>query len=125
MDLMRIAIATDFPGGLNAKVSSHFGECDIFTIVEIVPKNYGYGINKVELIPNKDHLNCGIPILKLKKAGANIVIVQQIGKRPFEILQKEKIPVYIGNGIVRQVIQNYFENRLFQATTENICVHSV
>lgn len=35
MNTVKIAIPSDQPGGLEARVSEHFGHCDLYTIVEV------------------------------------------------------------------------------------------
>ncbi len=120
--ITRIVIPTEFPGGLKAKISNHFGECDIFTLIEIDPKEYPLKPPKVRLIKSGNHLNCGILILRLKKAGTNIIIVNKIGLNALEIIKKEHIPIFAGKGTVLHVIENFCSNQLKQISKTNICL---
>jgi predicted Fe-Mo cluster-binding NifX family protein len=118
---MRLTIPCNSPGGLRSEVSKHFGECDVFTIIEIDPSDTQLISLRVDLLENKDHLNCGSLIFRLKSIGTDAVIVSRISDRPFELLQKENISIYAGEGIVRNVIERFCKNNLFELTQANIC----
>ncbi len=118
---MYIAIPCNSPGGLEALVSNHFGECDLFTVVDIDPKTPDINESNVQLIDNPDHLNCGMVILRLKKVGAEAIILNKIGRTALEILQKENIPLYAGHGIVQDVLKQFTANQLQEVSDANIC----
>lgn len=119
---MKIAIPTEYPGGLEAKISNHFGECDVFTVVEIDPKQTDFKNTKVILIKSRNHLNCGALLLRLRKAGTNVIIVKKIGSNALEIIELEKIPIYAADGTVLQVLDKFRSNQLDQISKANICL---
>ena len=118
---MRIAIPCNFPGGLEAEISEHFGECEIFTFIDIDPKRPIEGNLKIHLMENSNHLNCGTLLLRLKKAGIDMIIVKKIGKDALEIIKKEQVPIYSGNGTVLKIIDDFQKNQLGKLTQSNIC----
>ncbi len=118
---MRLTIPCNSPGGLKSEISKHFGECDVFTVIEIEPPDIQLNALKVDLLENKDHLNCGSLIFRLKSIGTDAVIVNRISDRPFELLQKENIPIYWGEGIVQNIIEEFCKNNLSQITQANLC----
>lgn len=122
---MRIAFPTNSPGGLEAVLSEHFGDCDLFTIVDLDPTLPNMNATNIQLHENTDHINCGIPILRLQRAGVELIILHKIGPLPLEILQKENIPLLAGQGTVREVLQQFYENRLRPVTTANICAGKI
>ena len=119
---MYIAIPCNAPGGLEAEVSNHFGECDVFTVIDIDTKNPNFDESNVKLIENPDHLNCGMVILRLQKAGTNVIILNKLGHSALQILQKEDIPLYAGTGTVQEVLKQFLKNQLQKVTAAaNLC----
>ena len=118
---MRIAIPCNHPGGLEAKISHHFGECDSFTVVELEKENPTIEGCKVQLIENRDHLLCGTVILRLRKAGIDTIIINKIGEQALKLVEDEGIPIYAGSGTPQQAIQDFIADRLKKVTLENIC----
>ena len=118
---MNIAIPCNAPGGLEAEVSNHFGECDIFTVINLDIKNPQFDESNVKLIENPGHLNCGMVILRLQKVGTDVIILNQLGHNALHILQKENIPLFVGSGTVQQVLKQFVKNELHKVTAANLC----
>jgi len=93
---MRIGIPSDHPGGIEAVRSDHFGNCNMFTIVELDEDG---SIRLVESISNKIHGagGCMVPINLLKEALVQAVIVGGIGTKPMEKLFNANISVYFAD----------------------------
>lgn len=93
---MKIAVPSDNPGGLDAKISNHFGHCDAFTTVEL---NDGQ-IGEVKVVPNGGHEagGCMAPVMVLKEAGVNALVAGGMGARPLAGLQQQGIEVYFNEG---------------------------
>jgi len=93
---MRIGIPSDHPGGIEAVRSDHFGNCNMFTIVELDEDG---SIRSVESISNKIHGagGCMVPITLLKEALVQAVIVGGIGTKPMEKLFNANISVYFAD----------------------------
>ena len=49
------------------------------------------------------------------------VIVNRISDRPFELLQKENIPIFWGEGTVQNIIEKFCKNNLSKITQANLC----
>ena len=118
---MRIAIPCNSPGGLEANVSDHFGECDIFTIIDTDLKGPIEANANVHLMENDTHLNCGILFLRLKKAGIDLLLIKQLGKKALQIIQNEQFPTYVGNGTVLQILDDFRKNKLKEVSQFNVC----
>lgn len=115
---MRIGIPSDRPGGLDAGVSAHFGHCDLFTAVEIE----GDQIKKVWTIDNDGEHNCMIPVRKMADAGIDAVLIGGIGRRPLMEFKNVGIKVFVGAaGTVKDVLANYMNNGLMEATVQDAC----
>ncbi|MHA1266133.1 MAG: NifB/NifX family molybdenum-iron cluster-binding protein [Candidatus Helarchaeota archaeon] len=117
---IRIAIPCDSPGGLYARISDHFGECDVFTIVEITP-NCTIESFKIKILENPDHFNCGVLILRLKRQKVTLIILKSISRSPYEILQNEAIPVYFCEGTVLDALTKFCSNQLEKLDEYHLC----
>lgn len=89
---MKLAIPSDAPGGLEARLSPHFGHCDAFTLVELD----GQTVAKVEVLANSDHQagGCLAPVQALAGAGVNALVAGGMGARPLAGFQQAGIDVY-------------------------------
>lgn len=89
---MLIAVPSDAPGGLEAKISEHFGHCDVFTLVEVEDQEVG----EVTLIKNGGHEEggCLAPVTLLKEKGAETMITGGMGKRPLAGFEQAGITVH-------------------------------
>ncbi|MBC8207953.1 MAG: NifB/NifX family molybdenum-iron cluster-binding protein [Desulfobulbaceae bacterium] len=90
---MRIAIPTNNPGGLEAARSGHFGQCDVFTVVEL---DENKAIATVENVDNVSHDSggCMVPVNVLASAKVDVIVVSGIGGRPLQGFNKVGIDVY-------------------------------
>ncbi|CAO0824063.1 NifB/NifX family molybdenum-iron cluster-binding protein [Desulfarculales bacterium] len=102
---MKIAIPSQNPGGLGAALSPHFGHCPAFTLLEISPQ----GIVELAVLPNQEHAagGCLSPVMMLKQAGVEVLVVGGMGARPLAELQRVGIQVFFNEGAptVRQAAE--------------------
>jgi FKBP-type peptidyl-prolyl cis-trans isomerase 2/predicted Fe-Mo cluster-binding NifX family protein len=89
---MLVAVPSDSPGGLDARISEHFGHCDVFTLVQIDEREVG----SVEVLANGAHESgqCMGPVMLLKERGAEALIAGGMGMRPLSGFQEVGIAVY-------------------------------
>jgi len=100
---MKIAISSDL-----GMVSSHFGRCPEFTIVEIENNNV---VNK-EVIPNPGHKTGFLPGFFNEK-GVNYVIAGGAGSMAQQFFDKYNIKLIVGvQGKIDQVIDDFIHNKL-------------
>lgn len=94
MDLTRIAIPSDLPGGLQAGVSGHFGHCDIYTLVEVQDGR----IAQVDTLPAVPHEQGGClqAVQHLASHGVTALISGGMGFRPLMGFTQAGIQVFLG-----------------------------
>jgi len=118
-DNMCIAVPSELPGGLEAKLDGHFGHCKAFTLATVK----GGEISETRVVANgHDHGGCGAVPAMLKSEGVDAVIVGGIGGRPLELLRAQGIGVYVGQtGSVREVIERFVKQDLLIFDPSNAC----
>jgi predicted Fe-Mo cluster-binding NifX family protein len=91
--MMRVAIPSNAPGGLDAGRSEHFGHCDLFTVVDI---DGNKGITSVETVANAGHEagGCLVPVRILQDAKVDAIVVAGMGARPMMGFSEAGITVY-------------------------------
>jgi len=112
---VRIAIASMEKGGLEDKLSGHFGHCPVFTVLDLEGKKIK-NVNKLINPPHnkvdklKSHM---LAVNLLKENGVNIVIEGGIGKDHLRGLEQVGIKVYAGtNGTVEFNVKEFMESHL-------------
>jgi FKBP-type peptidyl-prolyl cis-trans isomerase SlyD len=102
---MLVAIPSDSPGGLEARISDHFGHCDVFTMVQLGEQQ----VESVTVLPNGAHEGgqCMAPVMALKEQGAEALVAGGMGQRPLSGFQQVGITVYFKEGAetVRDAIE--------------------
>jgi FKBP-type peptidyl-prolyl cis-trans isomerase SlyD len=93
---MIVAVPSDSPGGFEARISDHFGHCDVFTLVEID----GEQVGAATVLPNQAHESgqCMGPVNLLKEQGAEALVAGGMGARPLSGFQEVGIAVYFREG---------------------------
>jgi FKBP-type peptidyl-prolyl cis-trans isomerase 2/predicted Fe-Mo cluster-binding NifX family protein len=89
---MLVAVPSNSPGGLESRISDHFGHCDVFTLVQVEEREVG----SVTVLPNAAHESgqCMGPVMLLKEQGAEALIAGGMGARPLSGFQEVGITVY-------------------------------
>ena len=93
---MLVAIPSDSPGGLEARISDHFGHCDVFTMVKLGEQQ----VESVTVLHNGAHESgqCMAPVMLLKEQGAEALVAGGMGPRPLSGFQEVGITVYFKEG---------------------------
>ncbi|MGP8321675.1 MAG: NifB/NifX family molybdenum-iron cluster-binding protein [Methanosarcinaceae archaeon] len=118
---MRICVPSYLPGGLNARVSEHFGHCEVFTVAEIE----GTEIVKAWPLSNDDEgqeHTCAIPVQKIVNEGVEHMIVDGIGQGPLMGFNELNIKVYSGaSGTVEETLKRFIEGTLAATDSTGGC----
>lgn len=87
-----IAIPSDHPGGLDAPVSAHFGQCDLYTLIRIE----NGAVAGVSTVDGVDHAEggCMVPVRLLAQQGVTAMVASGMGMRPLMGFQSANIAVY-------------------------------
>lgn len=108
---MKIAISSTGKS-LESRAAKVFGRCPYFVIAEIRDKT----IKKTEVIENigaGQMGGAGITAAQLvSEKNVSAVVSGEIGPRAFAVLKQFNIEVYSGNGKVKEVIQDFIDNKL-------------
>jgi len=100
---------------IDGNVSDVFGRCLYFIIAEIKDKK----IIKTEAIKNKniDQMGgVGVSTAQMvAEQGVSAVITGNVGPRATDILKQFNVKVYSGKGIIKEVLQQFIENKLEEA----------
>ncbi len=121
MDKITIAVPSNFPGGLNAQVSEHFGHCDVYTLVQVADNKVVDAT--VITNPPHEHGGCLAPVQMLADNKADVLIAFGIGKRPLAGFQEKNIKVYqnIGNPDVNSAVQSFMAGKLQAFAPSSVC----
>lgn len=94
--MLKMAVPSQAPGGLDAEISQHFGHCDVFTLVDVESRE----VKNVETMTNDEHAQggCMAPVMTLKNAGVDILSAGGMGMRPLSGFQQVGIDVYLNRG---------------------------
>lgn len=108
---MKIAISSTTQN-IDDKIDETFGRCPYFIIAEIDDDK----IKKTKAIKNESTdkpSGVGISSAQLvAEQKVEAVITGNVGPRAFDVLNQFKIKIYAGKGTVKEVIQNFIDNKL-------------
>ena len=115
---MLIALPTN-GRDLNAEIFFHFGRCSNYLLYDTDKKSF-------KVIKNtSDHMGGqGLPPEIIQKAGADIMIVADLGQRALQLFSQFGIEVYCqAQGKIKDVLKQFQEGKLIKANPEIICRH--
>jgi predicted Fe-Mo cluster-binding NifX family protein len=118
----RIAVPSEFPGGLDAARSGHFGRCDCFTMVDVQDGR----VAAVDVLQNAPHVEggCMAPVLVLAEHKVDAIVVDGIGGRPLMGFNQVGIAVHAGYGPdVKTTVAAYIKGVLPVVGLEGACQH--
>jgi predicted Fe-Mo cluster-binding NifX family protein len=132
---MRIGIPILEDQGLNSQVSGHFGQAPYFMIVDIKSEIPKKGIirdqdiisqgNDLSVIPNSTEHACGSLVEVLIENKVEILLIEGIGGRPFELLKQNNIKMYTGAfGTVKEVLRDFYNHMLPELQSASCEHHS-
>jgi len=116
---MKIAVSSK-EKSLISEVSDVFGRSPYFIIVEIEDGE----IKRTEIIENKSTeqmSGAGISAAQLMaEKNVNAVITGNVGPRAFDVLNQFNIGIYVGDGMIKKVLQEFIDGKL-KKTKEGKC----
>jgi predicted Fe-Mo cluster-binding NifX family protein len=118
----RIAVPSEYPGGLAAPRSGHFGRADCFTIVEIDDGRLG----EVTVLQNMPHTEggCMAPVTLLAQHRVTAILVDGIGGRPLAGFGQVGIAVHAGSGqTVEESVRAFAHHLLPTVDPGDACHH--
>jgi len=108
---MKIAI-TSVGKSISSKISGVFSRCPYFIIFEI-ENGKAVKIATIENLLSDQQGHTGINVAQsMVEKGINAVITGNIGPRALDVLKQFNIDVYLGNGIVKEVLQKFMKGKL-------------
>jgi predicted Fe-Mo cluster-binding NifX family protein len=122
--ILRVAVPSDEPGGLDAARSGHFGRSPCFTIVDIIDDV----VVNVLVVANDRHGHGDdwvTPVLTLGENFVDVVIVAGIDRRPLLNCLQAGMRILAGEDRpdVRSVIQAFIDAELVPVGQDATCSH--
>ena len=112
---MKIAISSTGKT-LESEVDARFGRCTYFLIIEIENKK----IRNVKAIENTAKAQMGGAGITAGEIVANekvdAIITTNLGPRAFSVFEQFKIKIYQGQGKIKDVVQDFIEEKLEELT---------
>ncbi|MDD4128726.1 MAG: NifB/NifX family molybdenum-iron cluster-binding protein [Candidatus ainarchaeum sp.] len=97
---------------INDKIDLQFGRCPFFIIVEVEEKK----IVKTDFLKNNfANQSGGVGIIiaqKIVELETSVLITGNVGPRAMDILKQFKIPIFRGEGMIKDEINNFLKNKL-------------
>ena len=108
---MKIAISS-MGKSIEDNVSDIFGRCAYFVIAEIENQK----VNGTEAIKNESMnqtSGAGISTAQLiAEKDVNVVITGNMGPRALDVLKQFNIEIYVGKGMIKEVLQQFIDGKL-------------
>ena len=122
--ILRLAVPSDLPGGLDAPRSGHFGRSPSFTIVDVVDDV----VVNTFTVPNPPHQkgdHCLTQVLTLGENFVDVVIVAGIGRKPLLSCLQAGMRVFAGEDrpTVRSVVQAFVDAELVPVGNDATALH--
>ena len=122
--ILRLAVPSDMPGGLDAARSGHFGRSPSFTIVDVVDDV----VVNAFAVPNPPHPkgdHCLTQVLTLGENFVDVVIVAGIGRKPLLACLQAGMRVFAGEdrATVREVVQAFVDVELVPVGNDATALH--
>jgi predicted Fe-Mo cluster-binding NifX family protein len=117
--VVKVAVPSDAPGGLDARRSAHFGHCDFFTLVDVDDGT----LRDAEIVGNPPHSgNCFAPIELLARYRAGAILVFGMGMRPLIGFRQSGVEVFLGTGnTVRECVEAFARGELSPFGDQHVC----
>lgn len=96
MEKVVVAVPSGQPGGLEARVDSHFGHCDGYTLITVEDGKVA-GFSTLPSIPHAQG-GCMAPVNYLADNGVQVLISGGMGLRPLMGFNQVGIDVFYGAG---------------------------
>ncbi len=116
-----VGIPSTNPGGLDAPFGTHFGHCDLYTVINVENGD----IKDIRTLPNISHQEggCLAPVQHLADNGVKILIAGGMGMRPLMGFNQMGIDVYYSGGVptVGEAVQAFLDGKLRTFNTNQAC----
>ncbi|GBE13220.1 dinitrogenase iron-molybdenum cofactor [bacterium BMS3Bbin14] len=116
-----VGIPSTNPGGLDAPFGTHFGHCDLYTVINVEDGD----IKEIRTLPNVSHQEggCLAPVQHLADNGVKILIAGGMGMRPLMGFNQAGIDVYYSGGVptVGEAVQAFLAGKLQAFNTNQTC----
>ncbi len=116
-----VGIPSTNPGGLDAPFGTHFGHCDLYTVINVEDGD----IKDIRTLPNISHQEggCLAPVQHLADNGVKILIAGGMGMRPLMGFNQMGIDVYYSGGVptVGEAVQAFLDGKLQTFSTNQTC----
>lgn len=124
LQILRLAVPSDLPGGLGSARSGHFGRSPSFTIVDVVDDV----VVNTFMIPNQPHQKGDHGLSQVLTLGENcvdVVIVAGIATRPLLTCLQAGMRVFAGEDrpTVRSVVQAFIDAELAPVGSDATALH--
>ena len=120
--MIRIAIPSVQPGGLDAEVGAHFGHCDLYTLVDVDDNNQ---VVETQVIPScaHEHGGCLAPVNYLGERGVNVLLAGGMGMRPLMGFLRTGIEVFYAGNVetVGKAVEAQIAGQLPRFTPNHSC----
>ena len=118
---MVLAVPSMGVGGLESERSAHFGQCDCFTLVDVVDGEIG----TVRVVANPPHEEGGClrPVNLLASHGVNALIAAGMGARPLAGFNDAGITVYFETETpgIGDAVQRVLAGSVETMDARNVC----
>jgi predicted Fe-Mo cluster-binding NifX family protein len=132
---MRIGIPILEDQGLNSQISGHFGQAPYFMIVEVNMNPQKKGVIRdqdidslgvaLSVIPSLTEHACGSLVDVLLKNKVEILLVEGIGGRPFELFKQNNVKIFTGAfGSVKEIVRDFLNHMLPELQSASCEHHS-
>ncbi len=117
----RIAVPSNGQGGINGERAGHFGQCEVFTLIDVVEDK----IQQISILPNQEHVQggCMVPVNLLAQNKVKALIVGGIGMRPLVGFRQAGIDVYHDDQRIeiKPVVEDLIAGKLPLIADNQIC----
>ena len=108
---MRIAVSADNARGLQSPVSSHFGRCPYYVLVQLLDRDISAAV-AIENPYYEQHQPGQVPAM-IRQHGVDVMLTGGMGGRAVALFQQYGIePVTGATGSVQQAIEAYLDGAL-------------
>lgn len=127
---MRVAIPIRKDEGLSSKVSGHFGQAEYFIIIDLKnpeelkslsPTEFDQWDTQYYMVQNLSEQGCTTRVDLLIGNKIDILLVEAIGGKPFNLLKRHGVTIYGGAiGTIKAVLKKFLSDRL-EELKEGLC----
>ncbi|MBW1790830.1 MAG: NifB/NifX family molybdenum-iron cluster-binding protein [Deltaproteobacteria bacterium] len=123
MEKIKLAVPTNNPGGMGATRSGHFGQADVFTIIDFENGQ----VSEVSTVGNVEHGSggCMVPVKHLKEHDVDVLVVGGMGMRPLQGFNEVGIKVFYADREefqnVQAVVDGFLQNKLPEMQAQHAC----